>query len=498
MMAWVNNRSVGVKLVANIVLIVLGLAVVAGSALSIARNAMIEDRKTKLKAIVEVAGSYANSLQGQVKLGKLTDAQAFAAFKENLNHFRYEGSSYFTLMSDKGVYLVQPNGSDVVGKDGTQLADAYGFKFVQAALEIGRTTGSGFYELYFPRLGHTKPILKMNYTLAVPEWHVIITSGIYFDDVDAAVYRFAVLFGLIILPILLVSGGYSLLIRRSLGTGLTRLSGAMNSLAQGDLGTAIPGTDRRDEIGAMACAVGVFKDAAVEKQRLEANEIEQRRLAEAQRAQFAAQQADAAAQQATVVAGLASGLARLAKGDLTSQLDEAFAPEYEALRHDFNAAIAQLQTVVRQIVTNTHGIRSGSEEITQAADDLSRRTEQQAASLEETAAALDEITATVRKTAEGASHAQGVVAATQSDAEQSGQVVQDAVSAMGEIEASARQISQIIGVIDEIAFQTNLLALNAGVEAARAGMPGAVSRWWRPKCGRWRSARPRLPRKSRR
>src|SRR6202042_1565024 len=106
------------------------------------------------------------------------------------------------------------------------------------------------------------------------------------------------------------------------------------------------------------------------------------------------------------------------------------------------------------------------------AEDLSRRTEQQAASLEQTAAALDQITATVKKTAEGAAHAGQIVGQAKSNAERSGVVVREAVSAMSGIEQSSRQIGQIIGVIDEIAFQTNLLALNAGVEAARAGEAG--------------------------
>jgi methyl-accepting chemotaxis protein len=121
---------------------------------------------------------------------------------------------------------------------------------------------------------------------------------------------------------------------------------------------------------------------------------------------------------------------------------------------------------------NTHGIKSGSHEISQASDDLSKRTEQQAASLEETAAALEEITATVKRTAEGANHARQIVAAAKVDAEQGGTIAGEAVKAMGAIDASAREIAQIIGVIDEIAFQTNLLALNAGVEAARAGDAG--------------------------
>jgi methyl-accepting chemotaxis protein len=172
-----------------------------------------------------------------------------------------------------------------------------------------------------------------------------------------------------------------------------------------------------------------------------------------------------------VVADLAAGLAQLAEGNLTGRL-RAFPEEYKQLETDFNAAIGKLQDTISVIAGNSQGIHSGTGEISQAADDLSKRTEQQAASLEETAAALDEITATVRKTAEGAKHASEVVIAAKADAEASGKVVQDAVVAMGAIEKSAQEISQIIGVIDEIAFQTNLLALNAGVEAARAGDAG--------------------------
>ena len=175
---------------------------------------------------------------------------------------------------------------------------------------------------------------------------------------------------------------------------------------------------------------------------------------------------------AQVVDGLARGLKQLSDGDLTARLQQAFPSKYEALRADFNRAAEQLELTLAGIVSSAGTIRSGASEIASAADDLSRRTEQQAAGLEETAAALDEITATVRKTATGAKAAADVVLAARGDAQTSGDVVQQAVAAMSEIEQSAQEISQIIGVIDEIAFQTNLLALNAGVEAARAGEAG--------------------------
>jgi methyl-accepting chemotaxis protein len=134
--------------------------------------------------------------------------------------------------------------------------------------------------------------------------------------------------------------------------------------------------------------------------------------------------------------------------------------------------VAQLHVTISAIIGNISNLRSGADEITNAADDLSRRTEQQAASLEETAAALDEVTATVKKAARGARQARDLVATTKTGAENSGHVVRDAIVAMSAIENSSTQITQIIGVIDEIAFQTSLLALNAGVEAARAGDAG--------------------------
>jgi methyl-accepting chemotaxis protein len=228
----------------------------------------------------------------------------------------------------------------------------------------------------------------------------------------------------------------------------------------------------RDELADMAGAVETFKANAVAKLQLEKETEAARLSAEAERARREAEKAEEARQAQATIAALARGLDRLAHGDLLCQIDTPFAPNAEKLRSDFNAAVAKLKEIMLAVVTSTQAIGSGTDELSSAADDLSHRTEQQAASLEETAAALDEITTTVRKAAEGAAHARDVVATAKNDAEKSGSVVRKAVEAMAGIEKSSRQIGQIIGVIDEIAFQTNLLALNAGVEAARAGDAG--------------------------
>ena len=172
------------------------------------------------------------------------------------------------------------------------------------------------------------------------------------------------------------------------------------------------------------------------------------------------------------MAALARGCERLSAGNLTFRIAEEFPPAYQKLKDDFNAAIAQMQRAVGVISTTTQDIRANAGEVSKASDDLSRRTEQQAETLEETAAALDEITKTVKTAAESALQAREVVVAADGDAKKGAVVVKQAVAAMDGIAKSAQQITQIIGVIDEIAFQTNLLALNAGVEAARAGDAG--------------------------
>jgi methyl-accepting chemotaxis protein len=169
---------------------------------------------------------------------------------------------------------------------------------------------------------------------------------------------------------------------------------------------------------------------------------------------------------------IAAGLARLADNDLQHRVEQPLDPAFEKLRVDFNHSVGRLQSAVRQVAVSATTIQTGIDEISASSDDLSRRTEQQAASLEETAAALDEITATVARSAEGARRAMEAASSARADAAKSGEVMNEAIAAMGEIDKSSDQITQIIGVIDEIAFQTSLLALNAGVEAARAGDAG--------------------------
>ncbi len=250
-------------------------------------------------------------------------------------------------------------------------------------------------------------------------------------------------------------------------------SDAINALVAGDYGYRItrslpPSYDNLKQnfhsaLDRLAEATRAAEEASRQREadRLAAEETRKR-----------AEEAAIAAAERLVVDSFGEGMGALAAGDFTYRIQRDVPDAYLQLRSDFNTSLAALQQMALSIIESASGVRSCADEVAQASDDLSRRTETQAATLEQTAAALDQITATVRKTAQGAAEANTVVNSAKSDAAASGEVVLQAVAAMSEIENSSRQVSQIIGVIDEIAFQTNLLALNAGVEAARAGEAG--------------------------
>jgi methyl-accepting chemotaxis protein len=250
------------------------------------------------------------------------------------------------------------------------------------------------------------------------------------------------------------------------------ITGSMRRLAEGDVASEIPFTERQDEIGAMAGAVQVFKSNAVERARLEHDAEVNRNLSEDERAARQKEDARNAANVTFAVDSLATALSRLSEGDVAYRISQPFADDLDRVRSDFNNSAERLETALTQVAKNASAISAGSNEIRSAADDLAKRTEQQAAAVEETAAALEEITATVKSSTNRAQDAGNLVKRTKDGAEQSGVIVRQAVVAMEAIAKSSNEINNIIGVIDEIAFQTNLLALNAGVEAARAGEAG--------------------------
>jgi len=237
-----------------------------------------------------------------------------------------------------------------------------------------------------------------------------------------------------------------MMLSRSIARPITALTRRMADLARGHHDVDVPGHARGDELGDMARAVVVFRDAAKAK----VSDDREREQA---------------------LQAIGSGLSSLSEADLTVRLTD-LPPAFHQLAADFNRAVQNLAGLTSHVRGSAGAIRSNIEEIRQATDNLSARSEQQAASLRETAAAVGEITQGVRDGALNASQANRAVTEARDEAEKGGQIVAKSITAMNGIDQASREIVDIITVIDGIAFQTNLLALNAGVEAARAGDAG--------------------------
>ena len=304
---------------------------------------------------------------------------------------------------------------------------------------------------------------------------------------------------------------FAWLIARSVTGPVVSMTATMTTLAAGNNNVQVPALSNKDEIGEMAKAVQVFKENAIEKVRMDEAERQrleaERKAAEAQRerelgiGREIAQLIDAVAKGdlnsridlagkdgfyramseginrlTDTVQGAIADIARvieaLAEGDLNQRITKDYQGAFDDLKGNINATSFKLAEIVGQIGDATEAISQAAAEVSSGSADLAERTEQQASSLEETAASMEELGATVRTSAENAQRANTQASDARRAGEQGGVVASSAIDAMKSIADSSRKITDIIGVIDEIAFQTNLLALNAAVEAARAGDAG--------------------------
>jgi len=198
---------------------------------------------------------------------------------------------------------------------------------------------------------------------------------------------------------------------------------------------------------------------------------ETERAAEEQRRSMD-EQRRSAEEQTQVVKALKVGLGRLSSGDLTFRLTDDFPRAYQEIKEEFNLSITRLRETLQTLSESTREVSSASTEISASTTDLSQRAEEQAASLQRTSSSLEKVSVVVKRNAASAQQASASAVSAREIADRNGEVVAKAVEAMGRIKESSTKISDIIGVIDEIARQTNLLALNAAVEAARAGEAG--------------------------
>ncbi|MDQ0419026.1 methyl-accepting chemotaxis protein [Peteryoungia aggregata LMG 23059] len=357
--------------------------------------------------------------------------------------------------------IIKPDGKRAVGTALGQTGAVYPYS-VKGEVYRGEAIilEKPYYTIYQPIFSPTGDVLGILY------------AGVHKEEINGIATEMTYAIGTTALVVLLVATGLIALFVRQIVGPLPRLTAVAERLASGHLDTAVPDQDLKNEIGALARAINIFRESAIQKIEIERRATEAAAEGERERTERERAKAEDSRTVQEAVDILADGLHKLSDGDLTVRIERPFGGNLDKLRIDFNASIEKLNTTLSELRAETFGIEASSGEMRSATDDLSKRTEQQAASLEETSAALEEITSTVRSSSAKADQAAQIALKARQSTESSSKVVADAIEAMSRIEQASSEISKIINVIDEIAFQTNLLALNAGVEAARAGEAG--------------------------
>ncbi|WP_105373328.1 methyl-accepting chemotaxis protein [Neorhizobium huautlense] len=466
-----RNISMRNKLVLFICGLTCALSITAASLVKTAMDQVSAERIDALKSQVDIAYSIMDHFYQSEISGALSHEAALSSAINAIEAIRYEPTGYIFGYDYNGVRVLMPDKKDV-GTNFMNTKDKNGIAVVGTLIEIARN-GGGSLQYYWPKPGlpADQQVVKTAYARDFAPWQIILGTGSYMDDIGSKIYQIYKKAAFIGLSVLAVSILIAVFLLRSITVPFSEIRKALGAIAAQDISYKIPYTDQPSEIGMMAASIKTLQDRVRRRLELERRDAENKLALEAERDQRVQLEEEERAIQTHVVSTISGALEALSQGDLTVRCGD-IGERYAALRANFNTAMERLESALAVVNQKGQVIAMSKEEIYRASADLARRSELQAANLEEASAAIDELTVTVRETAQGAHSAAAKVSAISNEANQSEAIVVKAISAMAGIEHSAREISNIISVIDEIAFQTNLLALNAGVEAARAGESG--------------------------
>src|SRR4051812_41808913 len=377
----------------------LGLLVAMGALVSLAitviqlfslKDSLLEERRSGVKMQVEQAVSVVKGLADAAAAGRFTTEEAQRRAADALRSMRFGQGEYFFVYGFDGMTKVHGLRPEYEGKQRIDTADPTGKRYIAEMVERAKSAGGAYVTYSAPRQGNDTALPKISWAAGFAPWQWMIGTGVYLDDIDDIFWdrtMRASAMGAVLLALLMGSAWY---LARGLVLPIRGLTDTMRLLTAGEIDTKVEGQERRDEVGAMARAVQVFKDNAVALRDADADKERLAGEAETTRREHDAANAARADEQGFVVRELAARLSRLADGDLTARL-AGVSGEYKTLETDFKGAVERFQEAMQAISAKTVSMQGGTGEISQAADDLSRRTEQQAASLEQTAAALDEI-----------------------------------------------------------------------------------------------------------
>ncbi|MFD2235199.1 methyl-accepting chemotaxis protein [Phaeospirillum tilakii] len=419
--------SLSGKLLSIIALLIAAMVLLSLLAALQLRATMITDREVKLRNLVEAADGTLRSFAERASRGEIDTAQAQAQALQAIRLARYGDDEYYFIYSKDGQVLLNPAHPEREGRTARESRDANGFAFVTAILDAA-AQGGGFVRYMFPQPGQTTPSPKLAYGHTSQAWGWVLATGIYIDDVDAefeaALLRLAGVF----LLVTLVAAGLGVALSRNIGGGIGRLVGVTRRLAAGDYHVAVPETGRGDEIGRLAEAIEVLRDAALEAETLRTRQDAVKHEAEAHRK----------AELLRVADGFEGSVKRVA----------------ETITH----ASGELESAAARVSSS---IDTASHQATRVAD----AAEQASANVQTVAAAAEELSASIAEISRQVSQSAQISTEAAADAEKTNQLVEG-------LAATAARIGEVVGLITDIAAQTNLLALNATIEAARAGDAG--------------------------
>ncbi|MBV8472291.1 MAG: cache domain-containing protein, partial [Hyphomicrobiales bacterium] len=299
---------------------------------------MYAGRRDELRTVVEVATKAVEQQYNEFKSGKITEAEALDRAKATVRAMRYNGTDYIFVIDKNMVTLVLGPRPDQEGADASKQKDQTGKYFSREMTQMAAEKGEGYVDYQYAKPGAPldQPSPKLSYVKFFAPWQWTVGTGMYVDDVDAVIWSRTLWTAAAAFVFLVAIGGFGALVMFRLASRLDVLSTAMTRLAAGESDVPLPTITTNDEVGAMARAVEIFKQNAMERERLEAEALANRSQSEVERERAAAERAKAAEEQAVVVRRLGDGLKALANGDLTARLGDGISPAYAQIRDDFN------------------------------------------------------------------------------------------------------------------------------------------------------------------
>ncbi len=403
-----------------------GIALIATTGLITLKHNLLEDRKAKLQDLVLLARQTVDLDRQAAQQAGLSEAATMERSKAVLRALRFGKDDYFFADDKNGIIVAHPN-PKVENQDLMNAKDPDGVFYVREELEAA-AKGGGFVAYRFPRAGSDNPVPKIAYATEYKPYGWIVLGGIYIDDIDEIFWSQVMRTGVLIGMALLLVVGMGLMLRRSVVNPIAAMTDAMRKLAEGDISTEIPDRHRRDEVGAMAQSVQIFKDNMTETARLRNEQDDMKLQSEVEK----------------------------------SKLLNCMADDFEKGVRNSLDMLAKSATEMRE---TSQGMSATAEQASQRTMIVADVAQQATVNVQTVAVATEELTSSVGEIGRQVTQSTEIAGRAVAEANRTNTTIQGLSSA-------AQKIGDVVKLISDIASQTNLLALNATIEAARAGDAG--------------------------